>query len=264
MNNPGHRIKTTLLTGSLTLFLKALLLAAPLFAAGEDYTLVEILPREEKVFTQGLEFYRGLLYESSGLYRHSFIRYGTAASTHKRRALPDDRFAEGLTILDDRLYLLTWRAGKCLVFDPQTLEQTGEFSYRGEGWGLTNNGRELIMSNGGPTLTFIDPASPQRSARRLRVHHRGKPVRDLNELEWHDGVILANQWKRDRLLVIDERTGQVLEIIDLGNLYPRFLRPADADVMNGIAYDAESGTWLITGKRWPVFFRVKLRLPRAE
>lgn len=225
-----------------------------------DYQLLETLPHKPPAFTQGFEFHQGRRYESSGLYGRSLIFYHDANGNGQFRKLPDKLFAEGLTVLHDRLYLLTWKAGRCLILDPDTLQLVAEQSYQGEGWGLTNNGQQLIMSNGSAMLSFIDPDSWQIK-RRLLVHHRGKPVRWLNELEWHGGLILANQWQSDRLFVIDETTGQVLKIIDLSDLYPVQQRKPSTDVMNGIAYDPASDSWLVTGKFWPLLYRLRLDLP---
>ncbi len=232
----------------------------PTANAESGYQLLASYPRSAPAFTQGLEIYRGRLYESSGLYDKSYVRYGTLDEEGTRLQLPAELFAEGLTILNDKLYLLTWKAGRCLVLHPETLATLGEFRYRGEGWGITNNRRELILSNGSAHLSFINPDS-LATTRTLQVHYRGRPVPWLNELEWHDGYILANQWQRDHLLVIDEQSGQVVKIIDLRELYPAKQRSAQADVLNGIAYDAATDSWLITGKYWPNIYRLKLSLP---
>lgn len=225
-----------------------------------DYTVLASYPHYSRGFTQGLELYKGSLYESSGQYGSSFLIVGDLTTGIKKRSLPKEIFAEGLTVFNNRLYLLTWRNGKALVFDPDTLEQTAVFEYQGEGWGLTHSDSELYMSDGSGTLRVIDPDTFQE-IRRIAVRHHDKPVKHLNELEWHKGLILANQWQSDHILVIDADSGNVLKILDLSSLFPRAMRGKGTDVFNGIAYDESSDSWLVTGKYWPRLYRLKLALP---
>lgn len=227
-----------------------------------DYTLLDSYPHYSGGFTQGLEIHNKMLYESSGLYGRSFITYGDLRGGHRQLALPGHYFAEGLTIIDGMLYLLTWKQGVALVFDPETLAFQKRFHYDGEGWGLTNNTRELIMSDGSNRLRFLDPTTFEQ-LREVSVLDDGRPVDKLNELEWHQGLILANRWQSNSLYVIDEASGKVLKRIDLTGLYPPSLRRPGTDVMNGIAYDAQTDSWLVTGKHWPRIYRLKLALPNA-
>lgn len=243
---------------------RALLLILALVAStaprAQDFQLLASYPHYSKAFTQGLVLHEGRLYESSGLYGRSFVIYGDLEKPERRLALPDDFFAEGLTLLQERLYLLSWRKGEALTLEPNSLAVLDRFRYEGEGWGLTHNERELIMSDGSHQLRFLNPATFEE-VRRLTVRYHGKAMKHLNELEWHKGLILANQWRTDRLLAIDERNGEVLAILDMGALFPQALRGQGVDVFNGIAYDAQSDTWLVTGKYWPRIYRVKLSLP---
>lgn len=232
-------------------------------AVARDYTLLEKLPHHGAGFTQGLELRGNALFESSGLYGRSWVarsRFPAPVKTEvTRRRLERKLFAEGLTVLDETLYLLTWRSERVLTFDAATLTPGREFRIRGEGWGLTHNGSQLIMSNGTDTLQFIDPED-FTVTRRLAVTYRGDPVNRLNELEYHDGRIIANHWGGDHLLVIEPDSGEITQVLRLDDLYPASQRAVRADVMNGIAYDARSDSWLITGKRWPWIYRVKLHL----
>ena len=204
-------------------------------------------------FTQGLEWDAGTVLESSGLYRRSFIsRWQPGGRELDRRRLSRSLFAEGLTLLDDRIYVLTWRAGTALVFDRQ-LNEVGQYRYDGEGWGLTNNGRELIVSDGSAWLRFFGPTDFSET-RRLQVMRAGTPVRNLNELEWVDGRILANVWHSDEVLLIDPTSGEVTAVLNLAALDPG--RRCGHCVLNGIAFDPNDGTLLVTGKRWAWVYRI--------
>ncbi len=246
-----------------TLYLLCALCPPVVAGSLASFTVVERLPHHGNGFTQGLELHDNVLFESSGLYGKSWIarsRFPAPVKTEvTRRRLPRQLFAEGLTVLNDKLYLLSWRSERGLIFDADSLDPAGEFQYAGEGWGLTNNGNQLIMSDGSGTLRFIDPASFE-TIRELIVHFRGEPVNRLNELEYYQGHIVANHWGADHLLVIDENSGEIRKIVQLQSLYPATERGKAADVMNGIAYDAGSDTWLITGKRWPWIYRLTIDL----
>ncbi|MBB3046721.1 glutamine cyclotransferase [Litorivivens lipolytica] len=240
------------------MLLFCLLTALPISRA--DYTLIESYPHYSRAFTQGLLLHDKQLYESSGGYGKSFLIYGDLRGGHRQLALPAEYFAEGMTILNNKLFVLTWKRGTALVFDPVTLGFIERYHYPGEGWGLTDNGQELIMSDGSHELRFIDPLNFSER-RRIQVTYRGKPMKLLNELEWHKGLILANQWQTNRILVIDEASGEVLKLLDLTGLYPPTVRAPGTDVLNGIAYDPDSDSWLVTGKLWPWIYRVKFDLP---
>jgi glutaminyl-peptide cyclotransferase len=157
-------------------------------------------------------------------------------------------FGEGIAILDDRLYQLTWQNGIGFVYDLESFTQVGTFRYQGEGWGLTHDGEYLIMSDGTATLRYLDPADFS-VVRTLSVTDAGRPVVHLNELEFINGEIWSNIWYDDRIARISPATGEVTDWVDLGELYPPTIRPSD-DVLNGIAWDADSGRLFVTGKNW--------------
>ncbi len=243
------------------LFFALCLLSAGLVAA-RDYTVLASYPHYSGGFTQGLLLHEKMLYESSGQYGKSFLIYGDLRGGHRQLALPKRYFAEGITIFQETLYLLTWKSGEALLFDPYTLAFKKRLHYPGEGWGLTHDDHHLIMSDGSATLRFLDP-STFKELRRLKVHHAGQAMPYLNELEWHRGLIMANQWQTDRVLAIDAATGEVLKIYDLGSLFPAAMRGKGMDVLNGIAYDPDSDSWLVTGKYWPRIYRIRLSLPET-
>jgi glutaminyl-peptide cyclotransferase len=231
------------------------------------FDVVERYPHRSGAFTQGLDLVDDTLYESSGLYGKSWVARWRLDSDEPidKHAIERRFFAEGLTVLGDRLYLLTWQSGIGLVLDARTLQREGSFRYRGEGWGLTHDGRRLILSDGTDRLRFFDPQSRQETGA-LDVTEAGRPLRQLNELEWIDADathtaprILANVWQTDRIVVIDPDNGFVTAQIDLSRLHPR--RSPGEDVLNGIAWDARDGTLLVTGKRWRYLWRLRLREP---
>jgi glutaminyl-peptide cyclotransferase len=168
--------------------------------------------------------------------------------------VPPPIFAEGLTLVGDRLVQLTWQNGKALVYSRQSFAPVGEFAYRGEGWGLCTAGAELVMSDGSATLTFRRPTDFS-VVRTLNVTLDGQALTQLNELECVGGDVYANVWTRDLIVRIDAKTGRVIERIDAPNLLSPLERTG-VDVLNGIAYDPADRTFLITGKLWPKLFRV--------
>lgn len=248
------------------------------------YSVVARYPRPDPAFTQGLELSGDALYESSGLYGKSYVvkwlpqpapeqtpGNNSASSagwrSEARQPLPSPYFAEGLTRWRDRLYVLTWREQRGFILDADTLRQLGEFSYDGEGWGLTHNGRQLIMSDGSARLRFIDPDNlrPQQT---ITVKDNGRELSLLNELEWVGAGsaaraprILANVWQTDTIVAIDPDSGAATAWLDLGQLYPRGQRSPRSDVLNGIAFDPRDGTLLVTGKLWPFIYRLRLNEP---
>lgn len=241
--------------------------AAPPPSAGltvprrERVEVVRSLPHDPGAFTQGLVFHGGQLFESTGLNGRSTLRQVELSTGRvlKQRALPTEVFAEGLARFDGRLFQLSWQNGKGFVWDAETFEPVREWRYRGEGWGLTHDGTHLIQSDGTATLRFLDPASLE-TVRTLEVRSEGRPVAQLNELEWVEGELLANVWMTDRIAVIDPATGHVTAWIDLVGLLPASDRRPETDVLNGIAYDPANGRLYVTGKLWPKLFEVR-RVP---
>ncbi len=215
-------------------------------------------PHDPTAFTQGLVIEGGQLYESTGQYGHSSIRRVelTSGAVEQIERLNFTYFGEGMTVLDDRIYQLTWKSQTAFVYDLESFEQIETRRYRGEGWGLTDDGASLIVSNGTATLTFYDPAT-FGVTRAIEVRDEGAPVPLLNELEYIDGEIWANVWYDDRIVRVDPETGDVIGWIDLSHLVPRTQRGRD-DVLNGIAYDEDSGRLFVTGKNWPTLYEIEL------
>lgn len=234
---------------------------APAPAAVAQYRVVHVYPHDPEAFTQGLVYLDGFLYEGTGLNGRSSIRKvrlenGEVLQIQK---LDPQYFGEGIAIVGNSLFGLTWQAEIGFVYDRQTFQRTGTFSYRGEGWGLTQDGRRLIMSDGSSYLRFIDPATRQELSR-IQVRDGGKPVERLNELEYVKGEVLANVWQTERLARISPKTGQVLGWVDLSGLLSA--REAQSvDVLNGIAYDAQHDRLFVTGKLWPKLFEIKIVNP---
>ena len=175
-------------------------------------------------------------------------------------ALDDRIFGEGITLLGNRIFQLSWLAKRGFIYDADSLEPVGEFRYDTDGWGLTTDGEHLIMSDGSESLFFLD-ADTQQVVRTLRVHEDGRGVRDLNELEYIGGLVYANVWHSDDVLRIDPVSGEVVDRIDFSGLLAG-RRPRDSEaVLNGIAYNPNNGHLYLTGKRWPRLFEVRLTNP---
>lgn len=233
------------------------------------HTLVRVLPRARNHFTQGLEIDRENLLESTGGYGVSalFAQELGREAVLRERSLPPSVFAEGLTVFGDSIYQLTWREGRVFVWN-RDFELLREFAYTGEGWGLTHDETQLIMSDGSARLFFRDPDS-FAVTRVITVRDGETPIERLNELEYVRGLIFANVWQTDRIAIIDPADGAVLAWLDLGDLReylpPKTTAPVD-DVLNGIAFDARRDVLYVTGKHWPRLFELKLEnlpVPRA-
>lgn len=224
------------------------------------YEVVNTFPHDPEAYTQGLVYHEGALYESTGLYGSSSLRRVELQTGRvlQRVAVPREYFAEGLALFQGRLLQLTWQAQKGFIYDLQSFRQVGEFRYRGEGWGLTHDGEALIMSDGSPQIRFLDPATFQ-VRRIISVNEQGRPVPQLNELEYIRGEIYANVWQTDRIARIDPATGSILGWIDLSGLLPAEDRRREVDVLNGIAYDEANDRLFVTGKLWPKLFEIRLR-----
>ena len=223
------------------------------------YKVIATYPHDIDAFTQGLVYREGFLYESTGRYGESSlrkVRLGTGQVVQERRV--DKRyFAEGLTSWQNHLIQLTWREGQGFVYDLASFKPLRNFTYKGEGWGLTHDGKRLILSDGSATLRFLNPDTFAEMGQ-IHVQDRGAPVLNLNELEFVNGEIYANVWHTDRIARIAPDTGAVLAWIDLaGLLRPGERRHSDA-VLNGIAYDAAGSRLFVTGKLWPKIFHIEL------
>ncbi|MEO7217424.1 MAG: glutaminyl-peptide cyclotransferase [Gemmatimonadaceae bacterium] len=221
------------------------------------YEVTASFPHDSNAYTQGLLSDGSALYESTGLYGHSDLRRVDLRSGRvlASRPLPADRFGEGLALLDGRLYQLTWKAGVGYTYDAATLAPRDSFKYGGEGWGLTTDGTNLIMSDGSDSLRMISPAD-FTTRRVIHVRYQGSPMYQLNELEYFNGEVLANVYESNWVLRIDPETGHVRQAIDFSDLYHD--RPPTAEVMNGVAVAPDGNQLLLTGKLWPRLFQVRL------
>jgi glutamine cyclotransferase len=222
---------------------------------------VEVLeerPHDPNSFTQGLELDGTTLYESSGLYGESTVRIVDAETGEVQvsRSLATREFAEGLTVVDDTVIVLTWREHTARKFDRATLEPLASFEYDSEGWGLCDDGGRLVMSDGTDTLRFRDRTTFAETGR-VAVTLDGESLTQLNELECVDGSVYANVWHTDMIVRIDPGSGRVTATIDAAGLLPSSERQSGEAVLNGIAYDDATGTFLVTGKLWPTMFRVR-------
>ena len=221
--------------------------------------IVKPYPHNTESFTQGLEFYKGKLYESTGLHGKSKV-FEVDPLTGKENeevsmALDATHFGEGITILNDVIYQITWQNQKCITYDlNDKIVPRGEFSYKGEGWGLCNDGKSIIMSNGTERLAFRNPET-FLVERTIEVYNNFGPIIALNELEFIDGMIYANVWMQEKIMVIDPATGKVLQEIDAAELRAKGQGP-DQEVMNGIAYNPETQKTYVTGKNWAALFEV--------
>jgi glutamine cyclotransferase len=226
-----------------------------------DYSVdvVKTIPHDTQAFTQGLAFYNGELFESTGQYGSSSLRKLDRATGKVLKRLNMDAayFAEGMVVVKGKAYQLTWQSGIGFIYDAKTFEQLRTFSYFGEGWGITYDGEQMIMSDGTSNLRFLDSDS-LLIRKMLPVTSNGAPVKNLNELEWVNGEIWANVWQTDSIARINPQSGKVLGWIDLAGLQTPAER-ASADVLNGIAYDKERDILLITGKNWSKMYEVKVR-----
>jgi glutaminyl-peptide cyclotransferase len=228
------------------------------------FRVVAEYPHDPSAFTQGLLIHDGVLYESTGQYGRSELRR-VAPETGEvllRRQLPGHLFGEGLALVPgtpDRLIQLTWQEGIALVWDRESLTALGELRYRGEGWGLAWDGERLVMSDGSAWLSFREPGGFAELAR-VEVTLEGRPLPGINELEWAEGALWANVWGSESVVRIDTATGEVTAVADLAALEERLPRGESPriDVLNGIAWWPERGTFLVTGKLWPRAFEVTL------
>lgn len=224
------------------------------------YEVVNTFPHDRGAFTEGLVYLQGALFESTGLNGSSTLRQVDLRSGRVARqiSLSPAYFGEGIAILHQKVYQLTWQAHVGFIYDLTTFAKVGEFAYTGEGWGLTTDGKALIMSDGTNQLRFIDPAD-FHVIRTISVELGGKPLTNLNELEFIKGEIYANVWQTPILVRIDPVGGKLTGTVDLTGLLPLSDFDAHTDVLNGIAYDPDGDRLFVTGKCWPKLFEIHLR-----
>jgi glutaminyl-peptide cyclotransferase len=224
------------------------------------YEIVKVYPHDPDAFTQGLVFRDGKLLESTGQEGQSTLRQVDLDSgqTLKKVDLAPQYFGEGMAVLNNRIYQLTWQHHIGFIYDYQTFERLGDFSYEGEGWGLTTDGQALILSDGSSRLRFLDP-NTFRVIRTIAVTENGKPVRQLNELEFINGEVFANIWHDTRIVSINPQSGAVTASIDCAALVSQSGAHDQEAVLNGIAYDEGSGRMFVTGKLWPKLFEIRVK-----
>jgi glutamine cyclotransferase len=223
-----------------------------------NYTVTNIYPHDTSSFTEGLEWYKNNLYESTGLNNKSKLAKVDLKTGKDLQKVTFPEFGEGITILNGKLYQLTYKEQKCFVYDVATFKKIKEFTYDGEGWGMTNNGKQLIMNNGGDKLYFRDPET-FAVKNIVSVTDNNGPVPMINELEWVNGELYSNIWQKDIIVKINPETGKVIGKADFSGMKEKYFPElaANTDVLNGIAYDSTSKRFFITGKLWPKLFEVK-------
>lgn len=230
----------------------------------DRYRIIHVYPHDPDAFTQGLVFCDGFLYESTGLLGKSSLRKvdlqnGKVLQSY---ALAPNLFGEGLTVWEENLIQLTWKNQRGFVYDRSNFQLLRTFDYAGEGWGLTQDGKNLILSDGTSALRFLNPQTFMEE-RRLEVTDAGRPVKNINELEFINGQIYANIWQSAVIARISPDTGRVLGWIDLGGIHAGDDSMKQADVLNGIAYDPKGNRLFVTGKRWSKLFEIEV-LPQAS
>ena len=244
----------------LTTFLMALLLVSCADATVRNYNLeiVAEYPHDTQSYTQGLFFHEGEMYETTGLHGKSTLRKVELTTGAPLVKLNFDKkyFIEGSVVFGDKLYILTWDSKVAFVYGADSLDYKSTWSYPREGWGLTTDGKHLIASDGSATLFFMDGNFALQ--RRVVVKYEDRPVRWLNELEYIDGKIWANVYTTDEIVIINPKNGMVEGVIDCRGLLPKSLCTSQTDVLNGIAYNPETGKIYLTGKNWPKLYEVRL------
>jgi len=234
--------------------------AAHAFVPTYGYEVVHAYPHDPQAFTEGLFYLNGFIYESTGLERQSSIRKEKLETGEivQHVEVPPEYFGEGIVNWKRHLISLTWKTQVGFVYDLGTLKVQRKFAYSGEGWALTQDGKRLIMSDGTPELRFLDPDTLKETGR-ITVTYDGKPVPNVNELEWVKGRIYANVWHTNLLILIDPASGEITGQVDLaGLLSPSDPLPGPESVLNGIAYDAARNRLFVTGKNWPKLFEIRI------
>lgn len=224
-----------------------------------NYRIVNVYPHDEQAFTQGLVFEDGFIYEGTGLNGQSALlkiklRTGDVLKIHK---LPQEFFGEGIVLYNDKIIQLTWKSHAGFVYDKDNFKLLSTFYYPTEGWGITHDGKQLIMSDGTANLYFLHPET-LKETRRIEVRHQNIPVIRLNELEYVRGEIFANVWLTNRIARIDPQSGRVTGWIDLEGLSPFKNSDNKMKALNGIAYDTKNDRLFVTGKLWPNIYEIKL------
>lgn len=234
------------------------------------YEIVNTFPHDPKAFTQGLIFHNGFFYESTGQYEESTLRKVEIATGKilQQTPLGDDFFGEGAAILGDKIFQLTWREGTAFVYDVADLKPIKELRYTGDGWGLTTDGTHLIMSDGTHVIRFVDPET-FKTVRTITVNREdGRPLMQINELEFIKGEIWANIWHSEKpqtlgrpnhIARIDPTSGKLLGFIDLSGISPEDQRRDSENTLNGIAYDAAADRIFVTGKNWTKLYEIKIK-----
>jgi len=224
------------------------------------YNVVGVYPHDTASFTQGLVWINDTLYEGTGLEGESRLMVVdlNTGKANKSVALDSSYFGEGITLLNSRIYELTWQNNKVFVYDAKTLKKIKELSWDHEGWGITNNGKDLIVSTGSSNLYFVDPET-FKEKNIIGVMDNNGPVGNLNELEFVDGAVYANIYLSDYIVKIDPSNGHVIGKVNLSGILQKSGKPYNPDnVLNGIAYNAKKKSFYLTGKNWPALFEVKL------
>jgi glutaminyl-peptide cyclotransferase len=230
------------------------------------YNIIAQYPHDTGAYTQGLQFFRGKLYEGTGDFENSSLRITDikTGNVEKKHMMGSSKiFGEGINIFHDKIYQLTWQSHIVYVYDLNNIDKpVNTFNWPYEGWGITNNGTDLIISDGSANLYFVDPASFKVKST-IAVTDNGGPVEELNELEYIDGYVFANVYQTDNIVKIDPSSGHVVAKMELPGLPQQYFKdqivPDRTDVLNGIAYDSTTKKMYITGKRWPKLFEVVLK-----
>ncbi len=230
-----------------------------------SYRIVNTYPHDTGAYTQGLFFSDGSLWESTGEYGSSTMRRVDLETGRVmlQQTLADNFFGEGAALLGDKIYQLTWLNERAFVWDSATLKPVSQFTYRGQGWGLTTDGTRLYMSDGSANISILDPATFAVKGT-FAVRHEGDLLQNINELEWIDGRLWANVYLTNQIVVIDPADGRVEAVIDLSGLTTHLEITSDTDVMNGIAHDPATGRIWVTGKRWNKLFEIEVGTPTAN